>query len=454
MNLLQKYTLLFLLVLFPLQSMAMDKPVLSVINFSGTVRANETDPFSLTLCDFLVTDLSRIKNLTVIDRESLHVVMREMELGITGLVDEKNSPRLGHLLGASHLLTGNILRQGNNYIINYRIIDVETGGVSGSGIIKGTGSAFRKLVSDISLSVVLNLKKNFPSIEVPRPEEQNPTSLDISFAENYGRALLLEEHGEYTKANEILRELLKKNPSVSELERAIESLQKRIDEYDKTREKIISEESKENTYSSFITTTTALASGMKYTRLLSYCREIRKNPPAAPEGSIISTPEMADYYIVICLQGLKHTEEFIPEAESFLRHYPGSIYYRAVRMYLNSAIESVRDKDKNMKAAEKAIAEIRKNNQGTVSLKNYLAALEYMNRRLFGEALPLLKSIDLSEIEHDNIKADLVLYQIFQCYYNLAMKKDGTKIFNTLIRFYPDSPYLEAIKAIMEFFPE
>jgi len=454
MNLLQRYILLLVLVLLPLQTIALDKPVLSVINFSGILRSNEPDPLSRTLSDFLVTDLSRIKNLTLVDRESSQAVIREMELAITGLVDEKNSPRLGQLLGASHLLTGKFLRQGNRYIVNYRLIDVETGTVAGSGTVEGTGSAFRKLVSVISRSVADDLKKIFPAIEVPQENKEDSSAIDLSFAESYGRAVLLEENGKYAKANEILRELLKKNPSISELKLALDSLQKRIDEYDSTREKLISDESRENTYNAFIKTTTALSSGMQYTRLLAYCRGIKKNPPPAPDGSIISTEEMADYYIVICLQGLKNNDDFIPEAESFLRRYPGSIYYRAVKMYLAGAVDSIRDRDKNMKAAEKAIAEIRKTREGTPSLKNYLSALEYMNYRLFGEALPMLKSIDLSEIEKDKIKPDLVLYQVFQCYYNLAMKQDGIKIYTSMALFYPESPYLEAVRSIMEFFPE
>ena len=64
--------------------------------------------FQKGLAAMVITDLSKIKSLKVIERLRLQALLEEMNLGQTGIVDEKTAPRVGRLVGAENLVVGNL----------------------------------------------------------------------------------------------------------------------------------------------------------------------------------------------------------------------------------------------------------------------------------------------------------------------------------------------------------
>jgi TolB-like protein len=64
------------------------------------------EPLGHGLAELLMTDLARSSRLIVVDRVRIHALLRELELGGTGVVDQASSPRAGRIIGARHLLLG------------------------------------------------------------------------------------------------------------------------------------------------------------------------------------------------------------------------------------------------------------------------------------------------------------------------------------------------------------
>jgi tetratricopeptide (TPR) repeat protein len=64
--------------------------------------------FQKGLAAMVITDLSKIKSLSVIERLRLQALLAEMKLGQTGIVDESTASRVGRLLGAETLVIGNL----------------------------------------------------------------------------------------------------------------------------------------------------------------------------------------------------------------------------------------------------------------------------------------------------------------------------------------------------------
>ncbi len=64
--------------------------------------------FQKGLAAMVITDLSKISALKVVERLRLQALFEEMALGQTGIVDEKTAPRVGKLLGAENVITGNL----------------------------------------------------------------------------------------------------------------------------------------------------------------------------------------------------------------------------------------------------------------------------------------------------------------------------------------------------------
>jgi TolB-like protein len=91
-----------------LGSSQMPDNTLSVLYFSNSTGQPAMDALSKGLAFMLMTDLSTIKGLTLVERVKLQALVEEMGLGASGLVDPGSAPRVGRLLGARFLVSGNL----------------------------------------------------------------------------------------------------------------------------------------------------------------------------------------------------------------------------------------------------------------------------------------------------------------------------------------------------------
>jgi TolB-like protein len=81
---------------------------LSVLYFSNATGQPALDALGKGLAFMLMTDLSTIKGLALVERVKLQALVEEMGLGASGLVDPGSAPRVGRLLGARFLVSGNL----------------------------------------------------------------------------------------------------------------------------------------------------------------------------------------------------------------------------------------------------------------------------------------------------------------------------------------------------------
>ncbi len=81
------------------------------------------------LAEEVMTRLSKLENIQVIERRLLKKVMAEMKLQSSGLADGNSAARLGKLLGVDSLCSGTLTELQRSVKINARMIDVETGRV-------------------------------------------------------------------------------------------------------------------------------------------------------------------------------------------------------------------------------------------------------------------------------------------------------------------------------------
>ncbi|MBN2183956.1 MAG: hypothetical protein JW746_01375 [Candidatus Krumholzibacteriota bacterium] len=69
--------------------------------------------------------------LRLIERANISDILAELKLQQSGMVDRESAVEIGKLLGATHIITGNIDRAGTDLIVSARIIDVSTGEILG-----------------------------------------------------------------------------------------------------------------------------------------------------------------------------------------------------------------------------------------------------------------------------------------------------------------------------------
>jgi TolB-like protein len=94
---------------------------LAVLNFTSTAEA-----FS----DYVIEELSGAlvmnRKVTVIERKSLDLVRKEMNLQLSGDVSDDSAQAIGKQLGAQAIVTGSLTNMGDTYRFRVKVINVET----------------------------------------------------------------------------------------------------------------------------------------------------------------------------------------------------------------------------------------------------------------------------------------------------------------------------------------
>ena len=93
---------------------------------------------SAGMTDTVITDLTGIKNISVVSNQDRKKVLEEVKFIFSGLAEEDKMMKLGKLTGANVIFTGSYLVSGSRIRVHARLVNVETGKVESSTKIDGT----------------------------------------------------------------------------------------------------------------------------------------------------------------------------------------------------------------------------------------------------------------------------------------------------------------------------
>ncbi|MBN2010178.1 hypothetical protein JW960_12605 [candidate division KSB1 bacterium] len=78
--------------------------------------SDEYKPLGTGISEMIITDLSQVPDLRLVERIRLNALMEEMSLAQTGMIDVDTAPRLGHLVSAGRVVNGNYSVSGSNHV--------------------------------------------------------------------------------------------------------------------------------------------------------------------------------------------------------------------------------------------------------------------------------------------------------------------------------------------------
>lgn len=93
----------------------------AVVNISTT-----DENLSLQVIRWLENRLVENRRLTIISRRQINTVLNEQEFGLSDYVDDESAQRIGHLLGAKYVLSGEIINLNERSVLNIQVIETET----------------------------------------------------------------------------------------------------------------------------------------------------------------------------------------------------------------------------------------------------------------------------------------------------------------------------------------
>lgn len=104
---------------------AVPKKIIAIIDFD-VIRGHDKS-IGIISMESLTTSLVESGQFNVVERNKLKTVLKELELGASGLTDAQKANKLGKLLQADIILTGTFADMGGFWNANLRLINVSTG---------------------------------------------------------------------------------------------------------------------------------------------------------------------------------------------------------------------------------------------------------------------------------------------------------------------------------------
>lgn len=88
------------------------------------------------------------------ERQNLESLLQEIEFSLSDLASEKTAVRVGNMTGAAMFIAGSVAESGNNFLLNARLIDVETAVVMGAESITLPKDEFIEVARTVQYSYV------------------------------------------------------------------------------------------------------------------------------------------------------------------------------------------------------------------------------------------------------------------------------------------------------------
>lgn len=209
-----------------------DYEVISVLPFNTLWTDENAEIWQTGFPASLNNDLIKIKKIKVIERIRLSEVLREMSLGMTGILDESQVKEVGKILQADIIITGDIQKMGSTFRVNCRLIEVETGQII-SGITHKKTLNEDLDIFDFQDELAVNIIEKM-NIHLSQSEQEDiqlqPTNSYDAF-NFYSSAIRNLDQGENNKAKEDIEKSLTYDPNFSDAQQVQQYLITTLEQY-------------------------------------------------------------------------------------------------------------------------------------------------------------------------------------------------------------------------------
>lgn len=127
-------SILFFLCFFLLPIFTTAQTTVAIGDFQNRTNRLYLDSWEQKIPEFLHSELSRSREIVLVERLSLQTILDEQALTMTGLIDSSTAQVVGKLLRAQYVITGSINMSGDLLRIDSKVINVSTGKIVGEKV--------------------------------------------------------------------------------------------------------------------------------------------------------------------------------------------------------------------------------------------------------------------------------------------------------------------------------
>jgi TolB-like protein len=172
----------------------------AVLPFKLSVVDQSLLPLERGLADLVITDLGKVKRLTVVERDRIQAIADEIALGRSGQVDAATAVREGKLIQAGRVVQGTLQNStGTSIQMGEQVFETQNAGIVGSGFNQqGDLGAIFNLEKAVVKQVFTDLNIQLTPAEQQDVDRRPTQNLQAFLA--YSRGLVAEDAGRIDEA--------------------------------------------------------------------------------------------------------------------------------------------------------------------------------------------------------------------------------------------------------------
>jgi TolB-like protein len=210
------------------------RPTVAILYFDYSGKDESLGVLKKGLAQMVITDLSGLTSVRIVERERLQEILDELKLGASAKIDPTTAAKVGKLLGARFMVMGGYFDLLGSLRVDARVVEVETGRIIRSVGAIGKGDDFLELERKVSVELEKILTSDAitapppartgqvdptppkvvpdPNPNDPRPTPARPKQLRTKTALKWARALDAIDRGNKEEATTTLQEVVAEQP--------------------------------------------------------------------------------------------------------------------------------------------------------------------------------------------------------------------------------------------------
>lgn len=217
----------------PTSGVAQDEAnVVAVLQYENNTGDEKYRNLGRALSSMMISDLSVLEEITLVERERLNELIAELDLQQSGYVDPESAQEVGLILGAQYVVAGAFITAEPEMRLDTRIAKVETSEIVTTAEVTGQSESLFDLQQRLADEVVAGFGMVLSEQQRERLRAQQEANRidDVQTALAFSEALCLLDYGAYIDAFEVIQDVERAAPGSAIVGATVELLKNRVED--------------------------------------------------------------------------------------------------------------------------------------------------------------------------------------------------------------------------------
>ena len=218
------------------------RATVAILSFDNYTGSSDYDPLGKGIASMMISDLSVVKEIQLLERERVQDLMKEIDMQHTKYFDSTTAVHVGRLVGAQYIVIGAFASAQPKMRIDTRVVRVETGEIVKTAQVTGEQDKFFDLETTLAKKLINGLGLALSPEEQRRlAERQQANRVDsLSTMTAFSNALDRYDEGDYSGAVEHMLPAVRSAPHSMLIHTAFDEMKQRADKSirEKAKDKI------------------------------------------------------------------------------------------------------------------------------------------------------------------------------------------------------------------------